>query len=179
MNRRVGRLLNRRAAGAPSLPWAGTFHGIAARLLREYAARIGLDPCFTIHDRQDSADLLNLARHGLGFSAREKRFPLKGTCLAIYSAVLNTQANLGAVLQASFPWCAEWQAELKSLFREYVLSKQAQQVLDYDDLLLYWAQMVGEAGLGHEIGRSLQPCAGRRVPGYQPPAGGDPAGDEA
>ncbi len=152
MTRRVGRLLNRHAAGTPSLPWAGTFHGIAARLLREYAARVGIDPCFTIHDRQDSADLLNLARHGLGFSAREKRFPLKSTCLAIYSAVLNTQTSLGEVLQTSFPWCAEWQAELKRLFREYVLSKQAQQVLDFDDLLLYWAQMVGETGLGHEIG---------------------------
>ncbi len=152
MSRRVGRLLGRRAAGTPPLPWAGTFHGIAARLLREYAARIGIDPAFSIHDRQDSADLLNLARHSLGFSARAKRFPLKGTCLAIYSAVLNTQVALGEVLQTSFPWCAEWETELKSLFREYVHSKQAQQVLDYDDLLLYWAQMVGEGELGREIG---------------------------
>ena len=152
MSRRVGQLISRRATGSPPLPWAGTFHGIGARLLREYAARIGIDPAFSIHDRQDSADLLNLARHGLGFSAREKRFPLKGTCLAIYSAVLNTQATLGEVLQTSFPWCAEWQAELKCLFREYVRSKQAQQVLDYDDLLLYWAQMVGEDELGREIG---------------------------
>ena len=152
MSRRVGRLLGRRAAGTPPLPWAGTFHGIAARLLREYAARIGIDPAFSIHDRQDSADLLNLARHSLGFSARAKRFPLKGTCLAIYSAVLNTQVALGEVLQTSFPWCAEWETELKSLFREYVRSKQGQQVLDYDDLLLYWAQMVGEGELGREIG---------------------------
>jgi len=157
MSRRVERILSRRApahaaSAISSLPWAGTFHSVGARLLREYAARIGIDPGFTIQDRQDSADLLNLARHGLGFSSREKRFPLKGTCLAIYSAVLNTQATLGEVLQSSFPWCAEWQAELRSLFGEYVHSKQAQQVLDYDDLLLYWAQMVGETELGREIG---------------------------
>ncbi|MBP9805365.1 MAG: ATP-dependent helicase [Candidatus Accumulibacter sp.] len=157
MSRRVERILQRRSGaharpGAPSLAWSGTFHGIGARLLREYAGRIGLDPAFTIHDRQDSADLMNLVRHGLGFSAREKRFPLKGSCLAIYSAVLNTQATLTEVLQSSFPWCSEWEAELKRLFLAYVETKQAQQVLDYDDLLLYWAQMVSEPELGREIG---------------------------
>src|ERR1700680_4052143 len=46
-----------------ALPWAGTFHGIGARLLRDYADQIGLDPAFTIHDREDSADLMNLVRH--------------------------------------------------------------------------------------------------------------------
>ena len=68
-----------------ALTWAGTFHGIGARLLRDYAEQIGLDPAFTIHDREDSADLMNLVRHELGFSKTESRFPTKGTCLAIYS----------------------------------------------------------------------------------------------
>src|SRR6202140_4014130 len=51
-----------------ALAWAGTFHGIGARLLRDYAGQIGLDPAFTIHDREDSADLMNLARHEKGLS---------------------------------------------------------------------------------------------------------------
>jgi hypothetical protein len=38
-----------------ALAWAGTFHGIGARILRDYAEQIGLDPNFTIHDREDSA----------------------------------------------------------------------------------------------------------------------------
>ncbi len=66
-----------------ALSWAGTFHGIGARILREYAERIGVDPAFTIHDREDSADLMNLVRHDCGFSKTETRFPAKGTCLAI------------------------------------------------------------------------------------------------
>src|SRR3981081_284667 len=44
-----------------ALTWAGTFHGIGARLLREYSDQIGLDRAFTIHDREDAADLMNLA----------------------------------------------------------------------------------------------------------------------
>lgn len=157
MTRRVERILRQRAThrslpGMPSLAWSGTFHSVGARLLREYAGRIGLDPAFTIHDRQDSGDLMNLVRHGLGFSGKNKRFPLKATCLAIYSAVVNTQATPTEVLQSSFPWCAEWESDLKRLFFEYVQTKQAHQVLDYDDLLLYWAQMVSTAELGREIG---------------------------
>jgi DNA helicase II / ATP-dependent DNA helicase PcrA len=50
---------------ADALAWAGTFHAIGARLLREYAEQIGLQPEFTIHDREDSADLMNLVRHEL------------------------------------------------------------------------------------------------------------------
>nr|WP_232516673.1 ATP-dependent helicase [Thauera sp. K11] len=157
MGRRVQRLLGQLAATHPwlahaELNWSGTFHGIGARLLREYAGRIGLDVAFTIHDREDSADLLNLVRHEQGFSEKSRRFPLKGTCLAIYSAAVNTRAPLAEVLQASFPWCAEWEDELKRLFRAYVQAKQAQQVLDYDDLLLYWAQMMAEPELAQEVG---------------------------
>ena len=135
-----------------ALAWAGTFHGIGARLLRDYAETIGLDPDFTIHDREDSADLMNLARHDLGFSKTEKRFPTKGTCLAIYSRAVNAQAPLEEVLGQSFPWCAGWSDELKKLFAAYVEAKQANNVLDYDDLLLYWAQMAGEPDLAREIG---------------------------
>src|SRR6478609_1426523 len=60
---------------ADALAWSGTFHGIGARLLRDYAEQIGVDPAFTIHDREDSADLMNIVRHDLGFSKTESRFP--------------------------------------------------------------------------------------------------------
>ncbi|MCC8937547.1 ATP-dependent helicase [Bradyrhizobium sp. Arg68] len=135
-----------------ALSWAGTFHGIGARLLREFAERIGLDPAFTIHDREDSADLMNLVRHDLGLSRTESRFPTKGTCVAIYSRCVNAEMPIEAVLGQSFPWCAGWAGELKRLFAAYVETKQQQNVLDYDDLLLYWAQMVMDPALADEIG---------------------------
>ncbi len=135
-----------------ALNWAGTFHGIGARLLREYAERIGLDPSFTIHDREDSADLINLIRHEKGFSKTDKRFPTKGTCLAIYSRCVNAETAIEQVLGSSFPWCAGWADELKELFAGYVEAKQRHNVLDYDDLLLYWAQTMSDAGLADDIG---------------------------
>jgi DNA helicase-2/ATP-dependent DNA helicase PcrA len=157
MTRRVERIA-RKVLGdnagimTDALAWAGTFHGIGARLLREHADQIGLDPAFTIHDREDSADLMNLVRHERGFSKTEKRFPTKGTCLAIYSRCVNAETEIEQVLGASFPWCAGWAAELKGLFAGYVEAKQRQNVLDYDDLLLYWAQTMSDRALADDIG---------------------------
>ena len=135
-----------------ALTWAGTYHGIGARLLRDYAEQIGLNPAFTIHDREDSADLMNLVRHEKGFSKTKSRFPTKGTCLSIYSRCVNAEMPIEQVIGASYPWCSGWAAELKELFAAYVEAKQKQNVLDYDDLLLYWAQMVGDANLADDIG---------------------------
>jgi DNA helicase II / ATP-dependent DNA helicase PcrA len=154
MAHRVERIL---AAAVPMgrhrLAWSGTFHAIGARLLREYAEEIGLSPAFTIHDREDAADLMNLVRHDLGFSKTEQRFPTKATCLAVYSRVVNSQASLGAVLTQFFPWCAGWERELRALYAGYVEEKQRQNVLDYDDLLLYWAQLMREGALAADVSR--------------------------
>ena len=151
MTRRVtriaGKLKGNSSLMSDRLVWAGTFHAIGARLLREYAERIGLDPAFTIHDREDSADLMNLVRHEQGFSKTERRFPAKGTCVAIYSRCVNAETSLDQAVERFFPWCASWTKELKQLFAAYIEAKQTQNVLDYDDLLLYWAQMMEDAAL--------------------------------
>ncbi|MGJ4926558.1 ATP-dependent helicase [Bradyrhizobium sp. HKCCYLS2038] len=157
MSRRVERIA-RKVLGSQAeaitagLSWAGTFHGLGARMLRDYAERIGLDPVFTIHDREDSADLMNLVRHERGLSNTQRRFPTKGTCLAIYSRCVNADMALDEALVRHFPWCAEWANELKGLFAAYVEAKQANAVLDYDDLLLYWAQMMADETIAREIG---------------------------
>ena len=115
MRRRVERITGKVMGAQASvmteaLTWSGTFHAIGARLLREYATDIGIEHSFTIHDREDSADLMNLVRHDLDFSISDRRFPLKGTCLAIYSRSVNSEVPLAAVLGDYFPWCAEWEA---------------------------------------------------------------------
>ncbi len=156
MSQRAGAVLAKvmqlRGAAPTSLPWAGTFHAIGARLLRQYAGSVGLDESFTIHDRGDSEDLMGMVRHDIGLTASAKRFPLKGTCLSIYSRVVNSGEPLADVLQSTFPWCKEWEGELKRLFGAYVDAKQEQNVLDYDDLLLFWADMAADPALGPALG---------------------------
>ena len=155
LGRRVERLLARRlapeAAAAATPAYAGTFHAIGAKLLREYATRLGLDPQFTIHDREDLADLMNWARHEAGLDETKERFPTKATCLTIYSRVVNARGELKPTLGKWFSWVAAHEEALRALFAAYVETKQRQNVLDYDDLLLYFAQMLTEPAIAAEI----------------------------
>lgn len=142
MLRRVDGLL-RQARAEGTAPggkkvWGGTFHAVAARLLRVHGRDIGLEPNFTILDRADSEDLMHLARTDLDLGKRGKRFPQKGTCLDIYSRCVNAQLPLEDVLKTAFPWCKDDAEDLKRLFVAYTDAKEAQQILDYDDLLLFW-----------------------------------------
>ena len=142
----------RRIAGDARLTWAGTFHSVANRLLRHYAPNVGVNPQFSVIDRGDSADLMDIARHSLEFSGSERRFPRKDTCLAIYSHCLNTRGALDRTLREVYPWCLEWHDQLKRLFARYVEIKQKQQVLDFDDLLLYWHALMQDPALARDVG---------------------------
>ena len=135
--------------------WSGTFHSIANRLLRRYAHTLGLDPGFSVLDRGDAADLLDVVRHEQGLSRKSRRFPKKDTCLAIYSRCVNSKKSLAECLPVAWPWCADWEQELNGLFRGYVEQKQKIESLDYDDLLLYWSYLVEDAEFAAEIGSSF------------------------
>ena len=159
MTRRVESIVRASPRGndAPSLPsgglpWSGTFHSVANRLLRRYAHNLGLDPGFSVLDRGDAADIMDVVRHEQKLTRAARRFPKKDTCLAIYSRCVNTQKPLSETLDEVYPWCSDWADELKELFRGYVLRKQQSQALDYDDLLLYWSHLVAEKEFAEEIG---------------------------
>ncbi len=160
MTRRAQRIAGE-TLKAVRLPWSGTFHSISNRLIRKNANRVGLNESFSVLDRGDAADLLDVARHELGYSKVDtanpdgvgaKRFPRKDTCLAIYSHVVNTQGALSVTLQSTFPWCAEWEPELKKLFSLFTDKKINNQALDYDDLLLYWHSMMADEALARDLG---------------------------
>jgi DNA helicase-2/ATP-dependent DNA helicase PcrA len=126
----------------------GTFHSVSTNLLRRHGHLIGLHPDFTILDRGDSEDLMNLARTQLNLPKSANRFPLKATCLDIYSRCVNTQCSLEHVLQKWFPWCVEHQEQLGKLFSIFTETKEKQRVLDFDDLLLFWNALVADPTAG-------------------------------
>ena len=77
--------------------WGGTLHSIANRLLQMYSQLAGLSPDFTIMDRADSEDFINVVRNGIGLARTDKRCPLKSTCLDIYSRRVNGDNDLETV----------------------------------------------------------------------------------
>ncbi|HEU4866047.1 MAG TPA: ATP-dependent helicase [Actinomycetota bacterium] len=131
--------------------WGGTFHGTANRLLRLHGGALGLAPDFTVLDRTDTADLMDLIRGELGLGEGERRFPRKETLADVYSRTVNAQARLVDVLERGYPWCAEELEGIRAIFERYTERKRAQHALDYDDLLLFW----------HALGK--HPAAGRAI----------------
>jgi DNA helicase-2/ATP-dependent DNA helicase PcrA len=157
--RRASEEMIKRAAGAStrgahmtSRVWGGTFHSMANRILRMYSQQSGLPSDFTVMDEGDSADLMNVVRHELNLGRNDKRFPRKSTCLGIYSRCVNGCEMMEPVLTKHYPWCLEYKEQLKSLFSQYVIRKQQRGVLDYDDLLLYWLQLLSSDAMAREIG---------------------------
>ncbi len=151
MLRRVDALLSepemmvRRSSPAGSRVWGGTFHAVAVRLLRLHGREIGLDPQFTILDRGDGEDLMHACRTELALGAGRRRFPQKSTCMDIYSRCVNAREPLAEVLATRFPWCKDDAEELARLFDAYTDRKEAQHVLDYDDLLVFWHALLGSS----------------------------------
>jgi DNA helicase-2/ATP-dependent DNA helicase PcrA len=133
--------------------WGGTFHAIGTRLLRVYSASLGLGEAFTVLDRSDAEDLLNEVRSDLALDKTDVRFPKKATCLAIYSRCVNAQESLEDTLKVHFPWCQAFPEQLKALFRAYVERKQQNNILDYDDLLLYWYHLTQDDSVAKEMAK--------------------------
>lgn len=140
-----------RAGSVAGRVWGGTFHAIANRLLRLHGHGLGLGESFTVIDRSDAEDLINTVRSELELDKGEVRFPRKGTCQSIYSRCVNARDPVEAALKSHFPWCADYAEPLKRLFKAYTARKQEQNVLDYDDLLLYWYHLMQEKTLASQV----------------------------
>jgi DNA helicase-2/ATP-dependent DNA helicase PcrA len=132
--------------------WGGTFHATANRLLRSHGSALGLSPGFTILDRSDSADLMDLIRGELGLGEGERRFPRKETLADVYSRTVNARVKLAEILAREYPWCAEEVDGIRAIFERYTERKRGQDALDYDDLLLYWHALLRHPAAGPAVG---------------------------
>jgi ATP-dependent DNA helicase UvrD/PcrA len=152
-SRRAAREMLARAArltedGGAERVVGGTFHAVANRLLRHGGRPLGLPPDFTVADQADAADVMNLIREELGFAERDRRFPRKDTLAAIYSRTVNAGERLGDVLARHYPWCREEVDPIRAVFRAYTERKRVNNVLDYDDLLLFWKALATSPASG-------------------------------
>ncbi|MDB4871252.1 MAG: Helicase superfamily 1 UvrD-related protein, partial [Gemmatimonadales bacterium] len=131
----------------------GTFHATAHRLLRRYGPAAGLPKDFTIMDQGDSADLMQLSRAQLGYAARIKRFPKKETLQYVYSRHINTGIPVEDIVRDEYAQFVDYLEDFGKVYSDYVRRKQERNLVDYDDLLLFWALMLeASPELRKEIG---------------------------
>jgi len=129
----------------------GTFHSTAHRLLRRYGQTAGLAPDFSIMDQGDAEDLMQLARNTLGLGKQEKRFPKKETLHYVYSRHVNCEIPIETIVETEMPQFADDVPAMQRVFGEYTTRKQQRNLLDYDDLLLYWSLLMEQSQLGLQV----------------------------
>src|SRR5690242_11061053 len=123
----------------------GTFHATGHKLLRRFGPEAGLARDFSIMDQGDAEDLMQLARANLGYGKQEKRFPKKETLHHVYSTHLNTEKPVEEIVEREYPQFIEFSRDIVRIFAEYTSRKHERNLVDYDDLLLFWALMLEQS----------------------------------
>ena len=127
-------------ASVPSrsfMPYMGTFHGIAVKILRQEADALGLDRNFVIYDMEDQISLVRRIMKDLGF-ANDKNLKPKTV-----QSIISEEKNIGNgpeeyEAKANYPN----QVRIAKVFRRYEEEKTRAGALDFDDLLLKELEML-------------------------------------
>ncbi len=132
----------------------GTFHSLCHYMLRQYGYLLGFSPNFTVLDRGDSEDLLNLLKNSLGFPGAKRHAPKKETLATILSKIKNQSKTLEEIITTEYPNFVDLIPQIERLFKEYELYKREHQLMDYDDLLINWLTILKDyPQVREEVGR--------------------------
>jgi DNA helicase-2/ATP-dependent DNA helicase PcrA len=115
----------------------GTFHSFAHQIIRKFAQEIGFESNFSVLDQSDMEDALNIIRTQITKELGKKRFPQKHTLASMYSLSVNKCLPIQEILRSSYPQFIDETDKIQELFRAYIAYKRKQNMLDYDDLLVY------------------------------------------
>jgi DNA helicase II / ATP-dependent DNA helicase PcrA len=146
-----------RSSGSPARRvTGGTFHAIAHRTLRRYAASLGIPEGFSVLDAADAADVIDMVRDEQGHAAStRRRFPRKTLLVDLYSAAVNTGRPLSSVVPEIAPWAEDFIDAISEICRGYVRRKRSAGLVDLDDLLLFWRAAVQDERLGPRLAGAL------------------------
>ena len=154
MTKRVELLLGKRPKGI----WAGTFHSIANRFIRRYAKTLGLKTSYTIMDETDAKALMKLSIEKVNVKEIEERFPTAGMAKSILSFSINCNKSIRDVILWKYN---QFDSEvvikkLEEVFKIYKTKKAQDNLVDFDDLLIYWNQLLDERSVAQLIARTIK-----------------------
>ena len=124
--------------------WGGTFHSVGARVLRRHADRLGFRPDFSILDREDANALLKTCLAEAEIDVKDTRFPKADVLGNIFSLGTNTNRSVAEVVADAYPYFTQLTPAIADLGRSYTARKRTANVMDFDDLLALWLQLLRE-----------------------------------
>ena len=127
----------------PGRFWGGTFHSLGHRALRIYGEAVGLPKNFTILDAEEADGVLrDTVEEGDKTFFKNKVHPRPGPLHEIISLARNTRLPLAATIEKSFSQHTEIADRVPGFAVAYAARKRAQNVVDYDDLLEFWLELL-------------------------------------
>ena len=135
----------------------GTFHSLAHRILRENANLLDFERTFTILDRQDMEEIIKALVKEVQPDNNVTRFPKKGTITSIISKAANLERSLEWLMTEEYSQFLEHARVIERISELYGRYKKKNQLMDYDDLLILFRQLLAEnesirAGLSSRYG---------------------------
>jgi DNA helicase-2/ATP-dependent DNA helicase PcrA len=85
---------------------------------------------------------MQLSRAQLGYAAKSKRFPKKETLQYVYSRHINTGISIDDIIRDDYPQFVDYIEDFGKIYADYTRRKQERNLVDYDDLLLFWALLL-------------------------------------
>ncbi len=154
MIKRAETLLGKRPKGI----WAGTFHSIANRFIRRYAKTLGLKTNYTIMDETDARALIKLSIEKANVKEIEERFPNAKMTKAILSFSINCNKSIREILLWKYSQfdSEDVMKKLEEVYRIYGEKKAQDNLVDFDDLLIYWNQLLDERSVAQLIARNIK-----------------------
>ncbi len=126
--------LNKLSPG--NLTWAGTFHRFCSRLLRQYAALVGLQENYTIYDMGDSKKVL---KHAIA----NAEIDVKHFSADKIGNEISNLKNEGVSLEHFIPRPGNVMDKILSkVYPEYQKLLQMANAVDFDDLLLHCVDLL-------------------------------------
>ncbi|MHA1492182.1 MAG: ATP-dependent helicase, partial [Promethearchaeota archaeon] len=154
MIKRVEILLGKRPKGI----WAGTFHSIANRFLRKYAKSLGLRTNYTIMDQTDSAALMKLSIDKANVKEIDERFPPSKMAQSLLSYTINCNKSIRDVILWKYSQFDNEKVvmKLKEVFNIYKAKKAQDNLIDFDDLLVFWNMLLKEKKIAQKIAKNIK-----------------------
>ena len=121
------------------MPYMGTFHGIAVKILRQEADALGIDRNFVIYDMDDQVSLIRRIMKSLKYTDDKTLKPKS------IQSIISSEKNRGngpEEYEASVYYPN--QKKIAKIFYRYEEEKQKAAALDFDDLLLYELKLLKE-----------------------------------
>lgn len=144
-NRAAKEMLERaKAVAGPSVGrlWSGTFHHVCNRFLRSFADRLGYRNDFAILDQDDALSILNTCMKELGLARKD--FPKKEIIASLISSASNRMMSVADYLKAYTGALEAEPAEIIRISLRYQERKLAENMMDFDDLLVNGLRLLKE-----------------------------------